>query len=301
MKKWLFIPIVIILVIVLDLSNRIFCNYAIDHCPENTDMYYRCIYQLNTHQSDILITGASRASHHYNTYIIEDSLLCSAYNAGYDGMNINFSYLTIQRAINNGQVKIVLLDLSAQQITDDYSYSLQNHKPYYWKNSDVREYYDCVKPWYEKFFMYSSFYQFNSKLFNNIRCLLTKSKPDTKGYVPLPYSDTIIGATFKILDSEIAISDISYCQLNKISTLCKNQGIELILIMSPALVYNPKVACCLEKFARENDVLFWNFNNYEPIVSNSSLFKDAGHMNSRGTEVFTKALVSKIKNHKCLR
>lgn len=300
MKKWLFIPIVIILVIVLDLSNRIFCNYVIKHCPENTDMFYRCIYQLNTHQSDILITGASRASHHYNPYIIEDSLLCSAYNAGYDGMNINFSYLTIKRAINNGPVKIVLLDLSAPQITDEYSYSLQNHKPYYWENSDVREYFDQIKPWSEKIFMCSSFYQFNSKLFNNFRCLLTKPKPETKGYNPLPCSDKVIDSTFKIHDSDIAISDISLSQLNKISTLCKNKGIRLILILSPALVYNPKVACCLEKYAIENDVIFWNFNNYEPIVTNNSLFKDAGHMNSKGADIYTKVLVSKIKEAQLL-
>lgn len=286
---------VIVLVILFDLANRVFCNYAIQHVPENTDMYYRCNYQLNTHQSDIIITGASRASHHYNPRIIEDSLQCTAYNAGYDGMNINFSYLSIKCAIDNGPVKIVILDLSSNQITDEYSYSLQNHKPYYWENEDAKEYYDSVNPWYEKVLMCSSFYQFNSKLFNNIRCILSKPRLDTKGYVPLPYSGTNFDAEFKTIDTDIIISEISKNQLDKIRELCNSNNIKLILALSPALEYNSKLANCLEEYANENDVLFWNFNNYETIVSDSSLFKDAGHMNTRGADSFTKILVSKIR------
>jgi len=78
--------LLVILMVVLDYSVGYFLKKT--YFSQKSGVDYRTTYAINGVRSDILILGSSRATHHYNPSIIEDSLKMSAFNGGRDGCSI---------------------------------------------------------------------------------------------------------------------------------------------------------------------------------------------------------------------
>ena len=83
-------------------------NYIADHAEE-----------------DILVFGSSRAVHHYNPDIIEDSLGLSCYNCGDDGSGIVLAYGRLLMLQERHQPKVVIYDVNPSfdlEVNDNHKY-----------------------------------------------------------------------------------------------------------------------------------------------------------------------------------
>ena len=96
--------------------------------------------------------------------------------------------------------------------------------------------------------------------------------------------------------------DICYDYLNKITKLCKDNGIELVLIKAPSLYpywYN-EYDEQIRNYAEENDIAFYNLkNNVEEIgIDYSADTYDGGlHLNLNGATKLSKFFAKLLKEN----
>ena len=91
------------------------------------------------------------------------------------------------------------------------------------------------------------------------------------------------------------LSELGYKQteknLNKIISFCREKGVECVLIRTPQSYSEAQAQYCdaLQKYADENNIEFWNFNNYsdEMGIDFSTDFVDGHHLNLIGSRKFT--------------
>ena len=69
-------------------------------------------YIANLANEDILVFGSSKAVHHYNPKIIEDSLGMSCYNCGQDGNGIILDYGRLLMIKERHQPKTIIVDVN---------------------------------------------------------------------------------------------------------------------------------------------------------------------------------------------
>jgi hypothetical protein len=252
---------------------------------------------FNEEQSDILIVGASRASHHYDCQVFIDSLGMTCNNVGVDGMPVYDAYLNVIRALENGKVKIVLFDLSAAQLGDEWIDNRLNYlQPYYWQNDSVKTIVNELSQYGHAtpYLFCSSFLQYYSQgsiIFDFIAPRYLTSK---HGYSPLQSAKTKFSIN-RTPDDSFQCSERAKRYLERLCTLCKENQVKLYLITSPMLSRQSSLCEFLTQFSKDNDVDFLDYSNLGECVDNVSLWYDAGHLSQEGAEAFSKVLVSYLK------
>lgn len=297
-RRILFIPLVFTFFCCFDLMVRLFSEFCISRIPEDSNMYGSCVFQLNEYQSDLLILGASKAMHHYDVKMLEDSLQCTVYNMGSDGQNIHYQYMCLLKALDNGPVNTVIVDISYNQISKDWEKPLYNyHKWFYWKNQYAKEYLDKVNGWWEPLFMASACLQFNTNLVDCLRCLRQNDKRGYKGYIAM--SD--FGGMFRDekvqMSIDIQLSDVLINYLDEIVELCKENNINLILCQSPCKQRIKEFDEFIINYSKENEITYWDLVDINGITDNNELFYDANHLTGQGADMFTEIIMSKIMGH----
>lgn len=143
-------------------------------------------YILNQSNEDMLIFGSSRAIHHYNPQIIEDSLGMSCYNCGQDGNGIVLFYGWWQLMKDRHLPKLIIYDVNP----DFDLFAGDNIKYLGWLRSEYDN--DNVKPIFEdidpteKYKMQSMMYRYNSKFLQNmIDFVHPIFQINPNGYLPL--------------------------------------------------------------------------------------------------------------------
>ena len=111
MKRFV-IKILVFLAImfILDRGFGLAMKYLQDHAKGGYVGHHN--YILHQANEDILIFGSSRAIHHYNPQIIEDSLGMSCYNCGQDGNGIVLFYGWWQMIKERYQPKMIVYDVN---------------------------------------------------------------------------------------------------------------------------------------------------------------------------------------------
>ena len=71
-------------------------------------------YICNSATEDIMIFGSSRAVHHYNAHMIQDSLGMTCFNCGADGNGIILSYGRLLMLKERHQPKIIIHDVNPE-------------------------------------------------------------------------------------------------------------------------------------------------------------------------------------------
>src|SRR5690554_6228279 len=93
MKKQLLlkISVLLVLLVVVDklvgLSFTYFTSKALERAPNAM----RTEHTIAKVEAEMIILGASRANHHYNPVILEDSINLSVFNCGKDGKPFYYS------------------------------------------------------------------------------------------------------------------------------------------------------------------------------------------------------------------
>lgn len=257
---------------------------------------YKNNYIAEKIDEDIIIMGSSKASHHYVSSIIEDSIGYSCYNAGIDGNGIIRAYAYTVMFTQHHTPKIIVFDVinSFDLVTNDNVKYLGGVKPFYDKEhiADIFKEISCTEPYK----MYSYMYRYNSKALQIIADIFAPQQNGIKGYRPL--YGIIKHPKSEVNDDEREYDSLKIQYIERLINLCKQKDIQLFFAISPnhcqtnIINYSPILS-----LANKHNITLLNHLNDTTFVGKNEFFKDAGHLNNEGATLYTNIIVNELKNH----
>lgn len=262
------------------------------------------IYSGELHP-DIVAVGSSRVWLGYNTYILDSMLHCNSHNLGLDGHCIDFQlirYQTFRRF--NAKPKVVLLNvdcLSTFGITADSEYEREQFFPYFFDDTLISSVARAKKiTWIDRhvplvrYFGYRNEFEWGMESFFGKKDFFDGGMH--KGYC----GDNTEWKGWSMLDSdsmvEMSVDQRSVMLLDSFAERTRGEGIGLVFVKSP--VYEPLLGkisnvnesdSVFEKIAEKYQIPLLDY--YHSAVSRDrSYFMTPGHMNKKGSEVFTMQL-----------
>lgn len=263
---------------------------------------YRSTYAIEHTRAELLIFGASRANHHYNTTMIEERLGVAAYNTGRDGNAIFYHYAVLQSILKRYTPKIAVLDFSHGEFQKDKdSYDrISSLLPYYKKHPEIHPIIE-LKGKYEKLKLFSKIYPYNSLLFQifagNIKSNRARvSRNDINGYVPLSRKwngELILEDKFSFY--EIDTMKVHYFKL--FVKDCIKSGVQLYIFLSPYYVKflgNDLSLSLANDIAKSYSIPFYNFSIDSTFLSTPEIYADESHLNDSGAKLYTTEVINKL-------
>lgn len=298
MKKYLFkITLFFALAFVIDAAVGKVLGYIVENAKggENGRNNYFC----DEIDADILVFGSSRASHHYNSMILIDSLGKSCYNCGQDGNGIILNYARYQLMCQRYRPKLVIYDVLP---SFDLLVSDDNHKYLSWIKSkydrkgiaDVFESVDST----EKYKMLSQMYRYNSNYIQAIIDFLHPLQGDINGFIPIDKKmDTLKISNKKEAKRSFEFDSLKIAYLNKM--LDESQETKFVFVFSP-IWYGPDSTGQAQlkpvmDICQQRNIPFIDFSNDPKFVHNNEYFYDGVHLNARGADEFTRDLVKYLR------
>ena len=299
MKRFV-IKILVFLAImfILDRGFGLAMKYLQDHAKGGYVGHHN--YILHQANEDILIFGSSRAIHHYNPQIIEDSLGMSCYNCGQDGNGIVLFYGWWQMIKERYQPKMIVYDVNP---SFDLLIGEDNSKYLGWLRSEydqegVKKVFEDIDPT-EKYKMMSMMYRYNSKFLQNITDYvhpLFNISPN--GYLPLEgeMDKMKIKARIDNKESSFAFDSQKLAYLEELVKDTKERDIQFIFAASPIWYgMNDTLFSPINEICVKQGILFYNYSNDEFFVNHDEMYKDGVHLNAFGADEFTKNLCVKMR------
>lgn len=290
------------LLIVTDFIIGFVADKVVDKMPNYSGQIAKDNYRLHRLETDIVILGSSRGSHHYVTSLLSDSIdnymgkEYSIYNAAIDGKFANSNSCAAEIIISRYRPKLVIIDLSESQLASKDVTDIKFSSPFYRKDSIVRKYIDNIS-FEEKMLMKSSLYRYNGKILRIASSFLRQKDVDD-GYLPL-YGTTIdISKYDEYVKGDSIETQIlnSYSVTNFRNVLRKYtaENIPLIIVCSPHFRPNNNNNQLL-KLCNEYNVPFIELYDLPYFNEHPELFKDAEHLNNDGAHIYTKIFFEQLK------
>lgn len=296
MKKFIFkIIIIFTIVAIFDYFFGVVMGHVVNNI--NVGGQGRDNYICNVAEEDILVFGSSRAVHHYNSTILEDSLGMSCYNCGEEANGFILSYGRLLMALERHCPKVIIQDITAEFDL----HKNDNHKYLGWlktryERAGVSEIFDAIDKT-ESYKMKSQMYRYNSKFLQNIFVYLTSVSTDMgiKGYRPInePFDSMKIAKTEKPDDKEIDSLKIDF--IHRYLELAQNS--KIYFVVSPIWYgMDSEEIAPIAQICKERNIPLFDFSNNPKYVHNDEYFKDGTHLNAFGADEFTKDLIKEIKS-----
>lgn len=244
---------------------------------------------------DILIIGSSRACHHYNPSLINDSLDFSSYNAGLDGLGTVVGYGFLKGISQRSYPKYIICEILPQfDLYDGYqNIGLEIFNPYY-KVSDIEELMTLFDKT-AKFKLLSNLYRLNGAVFDILGGIMNRYDKFQNGFFPL--KNTIMPESKKkenYFKGSINLNKERILRQLIEESLCSK--CKLIFTISPwfkgANLSNFEEEI---KIINEYNLPLLNHLNDERIINNSKLFQDEAHLNIRGANEYTNIIITELK------
>lgn len=246
---------------------------------------------------DILVFGSSRALHHYNPAILEDSLGFSCYNCGQGGNGVILHYGRLHLIKSRYRPQIIIFDVVYDfdlAEGDNHKY-LGTLKPFY-DCDGISEIFEDVDP-KEKWKMRSKMYRYNSFFLSVLTDYLHPLHTDNKGFRPLegPMDTMRIKKGYESLPKKKPQFDsLKIAYLNKF--VSEADGVKLIISVSPSWYgIPPERLAPVRDICKKHNIPFIDFSNNPKYVHNNAYFKDGSHLNACGADEFTRDLTKEIK------
>lgn len=249
---------------------------------------------------DIIIMGSSRAIHHYDPRILEDSLGLSCYNCGRDGNGILFSYGQYRLFRDRHTPRLLIcdvhfpFDIADNRDNDKYLGWLR----YFYDRDGIDSLFIAVDP-SEKWKMMSLMRRYNEKFIQIASDMVHPLQGDIKGYRPL---EGMIDYKLGDEEKEAKKKTFKYDSLKMIYWRrlirdCKARGTQVVLAVSP--IYDSgdeENFSMIRNLAEQENVPFLYHYADSAFVQNRKYFKDRVHLNRQGAERYTRELAAEIRN-----
>lgn len=283
------------ILLVIDKLFGVGCRYCMEHAKGGDQ--YKAYYISKKCNDDVLIFGSSRANHHYNPLVLEDSLNMSVYNCGTDGNGIILQYGRLLMITNRYAPKLILYDVVPKydiESNDNMKY-LYHLKPFY-DEPGVAPLFSMVNE-NERYKMLSYMYRYNSRFVQVLSDYVYPQQSVINGYNPMygimDYEPDATGSQKSYIEGVDALK--LECFKNFI-VLCKKKQISLILMVSP-LYKGTSIGYLqpIEDLARQMNVPLYNHSDDIRFCNKKNFFNDASHLNNEGASAFTKTICEEIR------
>lgn len=251
-------------------------------------------------EPDILVLGASRAGHHYNTQMMENELHKSVYNIGLDGTNTFVLSRVLRIFLANHKPDAVIVDLSygmSFELRESLSGKL---KSFYLTEKYLDNFPSEISDFKftEKFFKHINFYKYNSIFAYLLRdYFIPPNKKMIKGYQPLSGVDKLLTEPDSLkMDVNVYDQEL-YDSVVDMVRVCQENNVKIVCVSSPRFYSNTNlVPQDFREFMKEHKVPYLNYGNKEyKIFSKPEYFKDTSHLNSTGADIFTEMFIKDIQ------
>ena len=297
LKIMAFIPLVILLDFTAGYLFRFLETKALDNNPQGMVAEFT----MWKAEGDMMIFGASEVRGGLIPSLMKNKLGISVFNCGINSQPFYYQYCVINSVLERKKPKVIIWSintcyLNAPSEEDMNGLSVLN--PFYNTNDYCHKVIN-KKSKYENLKMVSNLYQYNSRIFDLLKNIISKTKETDMGYLArsnsgYKYPTLIRGSEDCGIDSEIADSFVEVIQK------CKASNVELILINTPRFenIDNSKNSCynnLIDICGRYNIPLIREFYNSPIFLNDSTLFLDNIHLNDKGARLFTTLLCDRIK------
>ena len=303
MKKYVVrILVFFAIVVVIDICVGFAGYYLQTHAKGGSTKQFNDLVMNDSH--DVLILGSSRASHHYDTPFLSDTLGLDIYNAGYDGNGVILANGILELLLKHSHPKLILLDIEPSFDIIVYDKD-NNHKRYI---ADLKPYYRypeigriikdvSEEEWYK---VHSGMMRYNTDIIKMTIDNIMKRENPQKGYVPLSgamLNEPAIG--LQSGPNETDTFKLKY--VSHIIDVAQSNDIPIALVASPkytkagASVLEPVIEIC-----ERESVPFLNYYNHPDFMTHKEWFKEKMHLNSAGARVFSRMISGEIERLLCV-
>lgn len=295
------ILIMLLLLIFADVLIGIVADRIMHKLPNYSGQLAKDNFRLHRLDTDIVIVGSSRGSHHYVTKQLNDSIdryfgnHYSLYNAAIDGKFANSNSCAAEAIIARYFPKLVIYDISENQFINNEVADIEFSSPFYWSDTIVRRYLDNLGL-REKFLMKSSLYRYNGKVFRIVASFV-QQVPANDGYEPLYGSkiDTLTTDNKQKIITEIRpLNTYSINNFENVLKKYSSANVPLIIVCSPSFRPNNN-NLRLKALCDNYNIPFIDMYNEAYFNNNPSLFSDHTHLNDDGAQIFTTLFFEQLK------
>lgn len=267
------------------------------------------IYAVAKTVDDVLILGSSRATHHYVSSIIEDSLQLKTYNIGREEMNFLYSKTLFSFLSKRYYPKIVIIDIQPGELYANlYSENVARVlRPLVTKYPvEIGTILNTADPFSSIKNTCSKIYPFNGYIGSSIQNTYTHFghaqikgfKPKAGNFYPLN-NENIPTVNFNARH----FNDTSIATLMSFVKMLSNMPtIEVYFVVSPYFYANQQTENAQMEIKKivtiAPNIHFINFSQHPLFVESSKYFRDITHLNQDGAKVFTSLLVNAIHSNK---
>ena len=261
-------------------------------------------FSLNEVNASVVIVGSSRAAHHYETEMIEDSLGMPAYNVGRDGCFFSYNCCVVNSILDRYSPELIIWENGRDYLSKLERDPIEAIYPYYKTNRWATEIIEKESSWSERIRLCSRSYRYNSTVHQIIRAFITRHKfkvETLKGYLPL--SPKNLREPIELKREPIEGEELNQVNIDLFrATLnrAKSKGVKMVVVDSPE--YRIRNDKCLSmetmlNICNEYGIIFINNSQSSYFLDNPELFDDAMHLNDDGAKVYTSLFLSQIKDY----
>lgn len=267
----------------------------------DTGKTYFSLYDV---ESPIVVVGSSRASHHYVTQIMEDTLGMSAYNVARDGCFFSYNCCVVNSILDRYSPELIIWENGTEYLFNGFDDPLENLYPYYKRNKWVTSAIQEELPWTEYVRLCSRIYQYNSVMHRILMRYLRRSSfydETEKGYMPLQPKS--LRKALELKPIACNYTELSRTKVERFrATLSRAQekGVKVVVVDSPMYRLcdvNNESAVEMRKICKMYGTLFLNNSQLPEFINHPEYFNDATHMNSIGSISYTKYVLRQIKEY----
>lgn len=259
-------------------------------------------YIIDSCKDDVVVLGSSRASHHYVSRLIQDSLNIKCFNAGRDGNFLFYQYGLVKAMLLRHKPKLLVLDIFEDEFyiefekSNDYISSLA---PYYNDHFELQDIIEKRGP-FEKLKHVSAIYPYNSMALGIIKNQFSKDDLIASlGYLPIRLDSNRPAIKFEEVNEDNYVVDYSkLALLEEIVNFTLSQHVKIIIIQSPRYIntINNKANSLIQEKMKLLNVQYLDFSHDSLYINKPNIFNDRNHLNELGAVLFTTNILIPIKN-----
>lgn len=294
MKKFLVkVLIFVAVVVVADCLFGVVCRYLNTHAQGGDTLNNYVITREQT--APVLVMGSSRAVHHYNPRLLEDSLGMPVYNCGVDGNGIIFQYGRLKLLLERYKPQLIIYD-----VCPPFDIAAGDNQRYIkglkrWKDSPLLDSLLADVDPLESVKLKSNMYKYNV---NFIQMAMDNIHPmqnvTYNGFKPM---EGIVN--YEPRDKNPAPAEwdpIKFKYFNKFFDLCRENNISVIVAYSPSYrLESSRELQRMTELCASRGVPVIDMYAYSPVTESPELFSDATHLNEKGADVFTAEFANSLK------
>ena len=260
-------------------------------------------FALNDVETPVVIVGSSRASHHYVTQMIEDSLGMPAYNIGRDGCFYSYNCCVINSIMDRYKPKVIIWENGLEYLFEESSDPLENLYPYFGTNRNVTNTINEELPWTELVRIRSNFYKYNSESHRIIMRYLSRNKfvdSTVQGYLPL--SPKELRQSLVLAEEELISGGLSKTKVARFESILSrihDIGVKLVVVDSPKYkIRNQEDASTKEmrRLCQLYGATFIDNSQIPFFLEHPEFFNDYTHLNDDGARIYTKLFIKQIES-----